>query len=925
MLTISKALNASQAATYHAKEFTSAEQNYWKQGETIVGEWQGRLATRFGLSGDVDGRQFELLSQGQHPQTEQQLVKHRKSSEYSGEHERTVKSAEHRAGWDATFSAPKSVSLTALVGGDDRVRAAHREAVTAALTELEKYTQARLGGNKPAETTGRFLIAKFEHDTARPVDGYAAPQLHTHVVVFNMTERSNRSIRALQERALFDSQQFATAVYQAELMYRLKGLGYEIQPGRSGAPEIKGYTQEYLDVSSPRRQQIEEALARSGRSGPEAAQIAAHNTRDKKQVMKHEKVLAAHQQIAAEHGNQAAKVVEAARSREAQISLEPREDRWKLAREAVSYSKGRNFEREAVTDERLLMRDALRRGMGDVTYHDVRINFEKRREAGEFVAVAGPRYHTGERFTTREVIASEQANIDHVRRSQNTVEPILSPREAARFAETQGHLNPVQRQAVLEILSGEDRIQGLQGYAGSGKTSTLTSIREAAEANGFVVLGFAPTNRAAEQLREAGVPAETLQMFLTRGAGEQVPGLQSRNLHLLDESSLASTRQMNAFLDRLNSNDRVLLIGDVRQHQGVDAGMPFEQLQANGLKTAVLEQIIRQKDPELLRTVENLSLGKTALAVESLMMQGRTIEAPNRQERLQKIADEFAKSPDGTLAIAPDNATRQDLNVAIRNELRDKDQITGRDQALAILVPRADLANEDRKWAAQYGIGDLVFYSRGSKEYSISPHSYATVLGVAAKENLVTVRTHDEKSVTYDPKRLSGITAYRQEERSFAVGERIQFTANDRQVGVVNRQLGTISSISPEQLTVRMDADRREVRFDPRSMRHFDYGYAVTSHSSQGLTSDRVLINVDSSAHRDLLNQRFAYVAVSRAANEVQLFTDDASRLIQRLTHEVSKSTAVELPPSRLSEASKQLSDQQPMREVAIRGIGLSL
>src|SRR6202041_263238 len=173
---------------------------------------------------------------------------------------KTVAPVEHRAGWDATFSAPKSVSLTALVGGDDRVLEAHREAINVALNELERYTQARIGGNHAAETTGQFVAAKFEHDTARPVDGYAAPQLHTHAVIFNMTERDDVTTRALQPQGLFDCQQFATAVYQSELMYRLCNLGYEIEPGRSGAPEIKGYSQQYLDASSPRSQQIREHL-----------------------------------------------------------------------------------------------------------------------------------------------------------------------------------------------------------------------------------------------------------------------------------------------------------------------------------------------------------------------------------------------------------------------------------------------------------------------------------------------------------------------------------------------------------------------------------------------------------------------------------------------------------------------------------------
>jgi len=272
MLTISKPLSAGQAQSYHAKEFTAREQNYWSQRGVIAGEWQGRLAGQFGLAGAVSAEDFAKLSQGQHPATGEQLVRQRASYEYQDADGKTIKTMEHRAGWDATFSAPKSVSLTALVGGDERVGKAHREAVTAALTELERYTQARIGGNNPAETTGRFIAAKFEHDTARPVDGYAAPQLHTHAVIFNVTEREEGSTRALQERGFFESQNFATAVYQSALTYRLRNLGYEIEAGKSGAPEIKGYSQEYLDASSPRSQQIKDHLERTGHSGAEAGQ-----------------------------------------------------------------------------------------------------------------------------------------------------------------------------------------------------------------------------------------------------------------------------------------------------------------------------------------------------------------------------------------------------------------------------------------------------------------------------------------------------------------------------------------------------------------------------------------------------------------------------------------------------------------------------
>src|SRR5712691_11783185 len=222
MLTISKPLSAGKAQTYHQKEFTAKEQNYWSQRGVIAGEWQGRLAGQFGLTGTVSAEDFAKLSQGQHPQTGEQLVRQRTSYEYQDADGKTIRTMEHRAGWDATFSAPKSVSLTALVGGDERVREAHRESVRIAVDEIERYAQARIGGNAPAETTGKWAAAKFEHDGSRPVEGYSAPQLHTHVVFFNVTERDNGQPRAIQPHSLFASQQFATAIYQSELTYKLR-------------------------------------------------------------------------------------------------------------------------------------------------------------------------------------------------------------------------------------------------------------------------------------------------------------------------------------------------------------------------------------------------------------------------------------------------------------------------------------------------------------------------------------------------------------------------------------------------------------------------------------------------------------------------------------------------------------------------------
>ena len=671
MLTISKPLSSGQAQTYHAKEFMSAEQNYWKQGDAILGEWQGQMAAKYGLAGAIDSQHFARLSEGQNPHSGEQLVRHRTGQEYATADGTIVKPVEHRAGWDATFSAPKSVSLTALVGGDDRVRAAHREAVTIALTELERYTQARIGGNNSAETTGKFIAAKFEHDTARPVDGYAAPQLHTHAVIFNMTERTDGSTRALQPQSYFDSQQFATAVYQSELTFRLRNLGYQIEAGKSGAPDIKGYTPEYLEASSPRRQQIEEAVARSGFSGPEAAQIAAHNTRDKKDILSSSEVLAAHRKIAADFGNQADRVVAEARERAATLQQHQMPDSRVRAQEAVSFARDRGFEREAVTDEREIMRDALRRGMGDLTYSQIRDNFDQRHSSGEFKIVPGQKHETGRQFTTRETIAAELATVGHMQRGQNAVEPIMPKEAATAHAATREFLNPAQRRAIEEVLASQDRVHGLQGLAGTGKTTTLEAIREGAERSGYAGEGFAPTSRAAARLRDAGISAGTLQGFLARGGQDQFRGdPSSRHLYMVDESSLASTRQMQAFMEKIGPQDRVLLIGDTRQHQSVDAGKPFEQMQQAGMQTSQLDQIMRQKDPELLRAVEHLSKNETATGLTLLQQQGRVTEIPDNAQRIEAIAKDYVAKPENTLIVSPDNASRQEINNAIRTELQ---------------------------------------------------------------------------------------------------------------------------------------------------------------------------------------------------------------------------------------------------------------
>jgi ATP-dependent exoDNAse (exonuclease V) alpha subunit len=245
-----------------------------------------------------------------------------------------------------------------------------------------------------------------------------------------------------------------------------------------------------------------------------------------------------------------------------------------------------------------------------------------------------------------------------------------------------------------------------------------------------------------------------------------------------------------------------------------------------------------------------------------------------------------------------------------------------------VLDSRHEMTGADRQWAGQYEEGDLVRYTCGSKVLGIEPGEYARVERVDARENRITIKRENGTQQTYDPRRLSGVAVYQEAQREFSQGDRVQFTAPSRELQVANRELGTIERVSHSgNLEIRMDSGR-DVRFNIREHPHLDHGYAVTSHSSQGQTADRVLIHVDTDKSEPLVNNRFAYVSVSRGQYDVQIYTNDRSELARNLSRDNSQRTPTETQEqeqigAKIEPLSKR--GERPAGEEQGQGLGIGL
>lgn len=884
-MSLSAVRSARAAAAYYAEV-----DDYYKEGDRAPTHWRGRGAEALSLHGNVQTRDATMLLDGRLPNGE---VLGRNGA--GGERE-------HRAGWDATFSAPKSVSVAALVHGDARLLAAHDHAVRVALEYLEQNaaaTRIRSPEGISTQATGNLVIATYRHSTNRE----AEPQLHTHAVIVNATRDAEGCWRSLESRPLYRLQIEAGEVCRNELARAARELGYTIERTQAGGHasfELKEVSAAERAQFSSRSAQIQAALAARGQDRASATarekETATLVTRKGKTEVNHAALREQWRSAAREAGHR--------------LDLPPgaRIDDGHAAAARILRDAAEHLgERQARFAGRELLATARRLGLGQASEAELRAAMVQAATEGTLVTRETRAYDviTGQRqtqagFATRNGLETEQKMLALADAAAGRAAPMVSRIEAEAAILRQEHgsghwFNAGQREATLALLTGTDRVALLQGYAGTAKTtSVMAATANELRRQGWQVEALAPTHQAAEILgRAIGAQGRTVASLLhqaptappeqaNKDARALVPRM--RTVYLVDEASLLSAGDMMRLLQK-TGDTRLVLVGDVKQLGSVEAGAAFRQLQESSpLKTIVLDTIVRQKDAQLRAAVYDALAGDPTAALAKVEI--RALES--RADRVAAMARDYAvlsaEERARTLVIAPGRDDRVALNMAIRAELAARGALQG-PEVRAMALERLDLTRVQARQIGTYHEGDLLRVERHYPSLGLAKGESAQVVSLDPERQRLILERTDGQRFEIDPARYTRFSAWAPRELPLQTGDRI--TLREAVATLKAGSTLTVERVHADSIQVR-DALGAMHTIDLSRPVALDYAYAQTAHQAQGSTCARVLIHAESD-RVNLLNQQSLYVALSRATHEAIVYTDDRVALTAQIARETGQ------------------------------------
>jgi conjugative relaxase-like TrwC/TraI family protein len=850
--------------------------DYYAEGERVTGTWQGRGAELLGLSGEVESEEFEAVRQGIDPNTGE-FLRQRHSADRIGA-DGSVQSRGRNL-YDFTISAPKSVSVMAKVGGDEKLMEAHRKAVDVTLKELESLAASRMrkDGANDDRTTGNLALAVYHHDTSRELD----PQLHTHAVAANLTyDGTEGSWKALQASDIYEERAYLTEVYRNALAREVRSLGYEVADrhdakGKDLGFEIKGVSPEVIEKYSQRSHQrdraIDEFTKENGRkpTDNEVAVLVRESRADKLVEISTDEVHRLQvERLSFDEAFDLTELREEASSRRPELEPES-------ATESLEYAEQHVFERVSVARDHALLTEALRHGRGRIALDELKGSFALQEGSGEVL-------RAGKDIATRETLERERDMIARIDRGIGKFNSLVDTE-----IDLSSQLRPEQQKAVEFVLGSRDLAVNIRGAAGTGKTATLQELHRALNESGREVLAVAPTMSAVVELQKVGFKdAMTVQRLLQ---DQGVHASLSDKVIIADEAGMISGRQMSDLL-KLGEEQgaRLVLSGDTRQIRSVEATDALRILEKeSGLHSVSLTQVQRQSSAEYREAVQELRRDpEQGIAKLDSMGAIREVSWEDSADAVQKAYSE---------AIMELNEKGQNPNVLIVAATHDEiEQITSAVRAersrsgklgASVEVERhvsLSWTTAQKQASRNYQSGQVLKFHRAVK--GVNKNEILDVVGREGKTVVARNSRGEERAFT--SKQAKAFDVYERSKIEIAPNDKLLLLENRREPGfrAVNGELVTVSSIDEKQRIHLQDG-----RVLPENYKQFAHGYAITAHRSQGKSVDHVIISADG------MRRQAFYVAVSRGRHGLTVVTTDKERLSESVARSDHRQSAQEL------------------------------
>lgn len=878
MLSIHVHANATDVVRYHDDHLKGAvASDYYSQGDPALGRFFGQGIQHLGVNDlPYSKDSFQRLCSNLHPLTGKQLTVRKKEGA--------------RAAYDCTLSAPKSVSVMALVMDDRRVLDAHRAAVseTLALLESRALTRIRKNGDSTDRSTGNLVGVGFEHVTSRAGD----PNCHEHCVVFNATyDTEEKRWKALQSSGIYQVSGLATEVYRSTLVAKLREAGYETRRTDRGF-EIQGVPQEVIDCYSKRRKQIESIAAGLGQSNnPEAlASIARNSRKPKDESVSIENMRKAWLAELTDDQKQALEKLKAS-------AQKPRKHRRVSAADALAWAKDHCFERKSVVKADELAKEAIKYARGDNSIAELQQAIASRVASKDLIAKDG-------KLTTAQSLTDEQELIDTATQGVGKCSPFSTS------FEPDPKLSNEQREVVRDTLKSTSFITAVIGPAGAGKSTLLKSVVRGLRSEGINPTLLAPSGSATGVLRDDGFTgAQTLQRYLL---DKDMQERSANRVVILDESSMVSLSQMLT-LTRIckKNNTRLVLVGDTKQLHSVEAGDAYRIiLDQETIPCAKLHTVIRQKHAQYREAITLIKGGEEVRGFDTLDRIGWVHEMTGTtgDQRAQPLAEEFAEVvARGKSALAVTHTWREAevVTAAIRNNLRNLGVIGQKEQTMRVLVPR-HATQAERKDPTSLGVGAVLVFRDKTTHFERGDEAKV----IEVRESTVTVVGKGGKTVILNPKKLAKhYGVYDQQEIGVSRGDKLLLRAKHspkKGKGLTNGEIVTVREVRGETIVL---ADGRNI---PSNYRHFLHGYCTSIESSQGKTVDHVFLSVDAQAAHSAGSMEGFYVAVSRGRHTCAIYTDGKEELREAIQHSRARDAATELLNGKTHENRKQRQSRLP-------------